>query len=257
MQVKETAIRAAKKTGDILLEFFGKAQKYQAKNDRDILAEADLAAEKAIIEEISKNFPEHSIFSEEEGKIVKQSPYRWVMDPLDGTINFVNGIEEWCIAMALEKDQELIFSLVYQPVLNKLYLAEKGKGAFLNDRQVFVSQEREFLNMLLAFDNSSNHSVQEKNCQIILEVCNKFRSLRLFGSGSLQLARMASAEIDVYFKATGPHYWDYAPGTLLVKEAGGMVTDFQGREITEDFQSILASNGQKHQELLTMFQKFL
>jgi len=256
MELKQTALKAAKEAGQVLLELFKGERKYEMKTPHDILAEADLKSEKIIINQIRNDFPEHSILSEEEGEMTKSSDHKWIIDSLDGTINFEKGIEEFCISMAVDKDRETIFSLIYRPKLDKLYLAEKGKGAFLNEQRISVSEEEDFLNMLLALDNTSNIPNRKKQFSILTEVCGNFRHVRIFGSGSLQLARLAEGKIGVYYKLE-PHYWDCAPGALLIKEAGGKISDFEGKEYKEESTTFLASNGKKHEELLEMFQKFL
>lgn len=250
MDIRTTAIEAVKKAGEVLQELADKEIKYEMKNSYDILAEADLKSEKIILETISQDFPEHSIFAEEKGEVIKDSDYTWIIDPLDGTINFSRGLDEYCTTIAVDKNDETILGLIYQHHLNKLFIAEKGKGAFLNGERLHVSDESDMINMMLSLDNTSHIKHRIKNMQVLSKICAKVRSVRIFGSGSLHLARIVLGQSDLYFKLLRTNYWDYAPGALLIKEAGGMVTDLNGEEYTKHSNSFVASNGKRHQEFL-------
>ncbi len=235
-----------------MLEMSEKEIKYDMKSEYDIVTEADLKAEEIIISQIRKDFPEHSIFSEEKGKDTKESEYCWIVDPLDGTINFSRGLDDYCVAIAVEYKKDLVLGIVYQPHSDRLYIAEKGKGAFLNNRRISVSDEPEMVNMMLAIDNSTKMDIRKRNLQLLSRINNEVRQIRMFGSGSFTLARLAAGQLDIFYRAGPLHYWDAAPGILLVKEAGGMVTDFQGNNISRNSQTFLASNGKKHQEILQL-----
>lgn len=250
MDIKTTAIEAAKKAGEVFQELRGKEIKYEMKNPHDILAEADIESERVILETISRDFPEHSIFAEEKGEVIKDSEYTWIIDPLDGTINFEKGLDEYCTSIAVEKNDETILGLIYQHHLNRLFIAEKGKGAFLNGERLSVSDELSMVNMLLSMDNTSHIDYRIKNYQVLSKICDRVRSVRICGSGSLHFTRMASGSIDLYFKLLRCNYWDYAPGALLIKEAGGMVTDLKGEKYTKHSKNFVASNGKLHQEFL-------
>lgn len=252
MDIKITAIEAAKEAGSVLIELFqDKSKKYEMKNNLDILAEADLKSEKIIIEHIKKSFPDHSILSEEKGEEKGSSDFRWIIDPVDGTINFSRGIEEFCISIAVERDKKLILGLIYNPLQSKFYVAEKDKGAFLNEQKIHVSKEKEIINTILATDNSSNIDARIKNYDILAKICTQVRHIRIFGSGALHLARIAAGEIDAYYK-TKLNYWDYGAGVLIVKEAGGKITDFSGNMISESSKDIVASNGVVHDQVLKL-----
>jgi len=216
MDIKTTAIEAAKKAGEVLQELRGKEIKYEMKNSHDILAEADLKTEQVILETISRDFPEHSIFAEEKGEVIKDSEYTWVIDPLDGTINFEKGLDEYCTTIAVEKNDETILGLIYQHHFKRLFIAEKGKGAFLNNERLHVSDESSMVNMLLSLDNTSHMGHRIKNMNVLSKVSGMVRGVRMLGSGSFQLAKMAEGGIDLYFKLLRTNYWDYAPGTLLI-----------------------------------------
>lgn len=245
------AIDAAKKAGEALLELSKSEIKYEMKNRHDILAEGDLVSEKTIIETIKCKFPDHDFLSEEKGEEITGSDYLWVIDPIDGTINFSRGIEEFCISIALVCKGEIQIAVIYQPMLGKLYAAQKGKGAFLNEKKISVSNEDKMINMLLATDNSSKIDDRVKNFDLLAEICTEFRHSRIFGSGALHLAKLAEGKIDCYFE-TRFHFWDYAAGVLLIKEAGGEATDFDGSPIDKDSRGVVASNGRLHKEILNV-----
>lgn len=256
MDFKQVAIQAAKQAGKVVLTLSKGDIKYEMKKRLDILAEADLKSEKVIIKKIKENFPDHSIYSEEAGKENHNSPYRWLIDPVDGTINFSRKIQEYAISIALEKDGELILGVIYEPYNGNLYVAEKNKGAKLNNKPIKVSKENNIENMLVATDNSSTSANRIKNFKILAKVCSKFRHARIFGSGTLHLARLATGYIDTYFKAKGDPV-SYPAGILLIEEAGGVVTDFQGNRLSKgvnriDSHGIVASNGRVHDKILKL-----
>ncbi|NUM25817.1 MAG: inositol monophosphatase [Candidatus Buchananbacteria bacterium] len=254
MSLKTTAIIAAKKAGKELLKLSDEKIKYRLKKKHDILAEADLKSEKIIINEIRKHYPAHSILSEEMGQDLNTSNYLWVIDPVDGTINFSRQLNDYCISIAVAKKNELILGLIYNPVTQEMFIAEKNKGAFLNGKKLKVSNENKTINMLLATDNSSNPQIRKNNYRILQKVCTDFRHIRIFGSGALHLAKVASGKIDAYYK-TKFNYWDYAAGVLLVQEAGGKATDLNGNNITTKSKSIIASNGKIHQQIIRILKK--
>ncbi len=254
MTLKSVAIAAAKDASKILLALSKKKIRYTLKNPHDILAEADLKAEQAIIRRIKASFPDHSILSEEKGEEDNHSDYLWIIDPLDGTINFSRQLDNYCVSIAVARKGEVIFGLIYEPMANKLYLAEKGRGAYCNGKRLAVSKEREIINMILATDNSSKMDRRRKDYAILAAICGQIRSVRIFGTGALHLARLAEGHIDLYYK-TKFNYWDYAAGTLLIHEAGGRVTDFDGKPITRESRNIVASNDKAHGRFLAMLRK--
>jgi myo-inositol-1(or 4)-monophosphatase len=245
----QLAIEAAKEAGDILLKLSEKDIKYTMKNTYDIQAEADLRSEKIIIDKIKTQYPDHDILSEEAGKDANKSKFLWIIDPIDGTINYSRHIDEYCISIALSEDGQLIMGVIYQPALDKLYVAEKGKGTFLNGVQLSVSKEEKLINSIVATDISSRVEMRKPTFAILQEFSGKVRHIRVFGSGALHLARLAEGQIDVYYKPSF-NYWDYAAGIVLIEEAGGKVTDFDGNSIQESSKNILASNKLLHDEAM-------
>lgn len=248
---KHVAITAAKEAGELLLQLSRDDIKYQMKNAHDILAEGDLKSEKLIIDRIKQAFPDHSILSEEKGEENHGKEYLWVIDPIDGTINLARKIEEYAISIALCHNGKVELGVIFQPVTNKLYVAEKGQGAYLNDRRIIVSEEQEVINALVATDNSSKIDARIETFRILSKICTKVRHVRIFGSGALHLARIAEGKIDFYYKARF-NFWDYAAGIVLLQEAGGKITDFEGKAISGESKNIVASNGVIHASALNL-----
>jgi myo-inositol-1(or 4)-monophosphatase len=242
---KKIAMDAAKEAGSLLLELSKQDIKYEKKNAHDILAEGDLKSEKIIIDKIKANFPDHAIFSEEAGKSTDSSEYLWIIDPVDGTINFARHIEEYCISIALSRNGELILGVIYQPALDKMFVAERGAGAYLNDKKLAVSTETELVDSLVATDLTSNMEKRKLTFDIMAQLSAQVRHVRIFGSCALHLARVAEGQLDFYYK-TRLNYWDYAAGIVLVEEAGGKITDFAGNPIREDSADIAVSNTLLH-----------
>jgi myo-inositol-1(or 4)-monophosphatase len=252
---KDTAIEAVKEAGDILLELTKSPIKYEMKNSRDIQAEADLRSEEVIIKKIKTGFPSHSIFAEESGEEINESEYLWAVDPLDGTINYARGIEEFCISIALSQHGQTILGVVYHPVLQQLFVAEKGKGAYFNGQKLEASSEAKLVNCLAATDNTSHLEDRRKNFRLLTKVADEVRQIRVFGSAALHLVRVAQGQLDFYFKLRYNH-WDYAAAALIVQEAGGVVTDIYGQPLTRDSKSILAASSAIHSQAMVLLKSY-
>lgn len=250
---KDIAVKAAHQAGEYTLQFLDKPVAYTMKNAHDIQAEADLGSEKIIISAIKSAFPDHSIFAEESGHEDTHSDYLWVIDPIDGTINFSRHIEEYCVSIALCHKGEIILGVLYAPVLDKLIVAERGKGTYVNDQKVTVSAENKLIDSLIATDNSSSIEGRKRNLGLLLEFCPRVRHTRILGSAAWAMGRIAQGQLDIYYK-TVFNYWDYAAGILIVEEAGGVVTDMKGQPINMDSPSILATNAALYPEALAFIQ---
>lgn len=246
---KRVAIEAAKEAGALALGLSGQEIKFQEKGPYDILAEADTKSESLIVKKIRENFPDHAILSEESGQNDISSNYMWVIDPVDGTINFERHINEYCVSIALEKDGVLVLGVIYQATYDKLFVAVKGEGATLNGKEIHVSTELNLLKTLFATENSSKMDVRMEDFELLLKICQKIRGVRIFGSGALHLAAVAEGHLDFYFK-TRFNYWDIAAGTVIIREAGGKVTDFDGNDLVRTSPNIVASNGVLHSQIL-------
>jgi len=246
MEYLDLAITAAKKAGKEL-QTCSKAYKFKGKYD--LKAEADLVSEKIITGLIKKNFPDHDIYSEEMGDGRSGSEYLWILDPIDGTINFSKGMEDYCISIALEHKKNLVLGVIYQPATGRLCVAQKGKGTTVDGKKVSVSNIVKPSDMTASTDNPYDEKLRNENLQMISRIGTKVRQLRIIGSATLMASFIAQGEIDFYFYSDFA-YWDFAASTLIIEEAGGKVTDLSGQPITIDSKNILASNGKAHEEIL-------
>ncbi len=244
--------KAARKAAPRLRRDFGEVDALQVsrKGPADFVSNADRAAEKTIREILTHARPDWGLLMEEEGATVGADPdRRWIVDPLDGTTNFLHGIPHFAIAIAAEERGEVVAGLVYQPLTDESFWAEKGKGAWLQDRRLRVSARRELTDCLIATGIPfAGHGDQGQWEQVARAVIPEVAGIRRFGSAALDLAWVAAGRYDGYWEA-GLQPWDVAAGILLVREAGGFVTDFRGGERVIERAEIVAGNDRIHNKL--------
>ena len=246
-------VQAATKAGRSLSKDFGEVENLQVsiKGPADFVSNADRRAEQIVFEELQKARPTYS-FLGEEGTEVKGSDgqHRWIVDPLDGTTNFLHGIPMFACAIALERGQEIVASVIYNPAMDELYTAEKGGGAWLNDRRrLRVAGRRHLADAVVATGiNSRGRPEDMQQLRQIAHVVPALAGLRRTGSASTDLAWVASGRLDAYWEM-GLAPWDVAPGLLLVKEAGGTVTDLAGGPGAIFSGNVLAGNETIHRQL--------
>ncbi len=247
---KQTAIKAAKEAGKIHLKYFGNIKKIMYKDKTNAVTNADLESEKRIIGIIKKRFPEHSILSEESGATNRKSDYRWLIDPLDGTHNYMHNIPLFGVSIALEFKKKLILGVIYLPCFDDLYVAEKGKGAFLNGKRIKVSNLKD-LRKSMVFLDGGFHRQAGKRLKLINKLAKKVHKIRVFGVAVIDFLYLAEGKIEasILFPT---HPWDIAAGILLVKEAGGKVTDFNRKEADQYSNCFVASNGRVHDKILSV-----
>ena len=198
------------------------------KNDRDIVSVYDEKTEAFIIDGILKKYPEHNIFGEETGRTLKESEYCWVIDPIDGTTSFVHGQPFYSISIALQKNNETIFGLIYAPRLNEMFWAQKGQGAYLNGNRISVSKRTKLIDCVLATGFACLRAgVKNNNLEVFSRIAPELRGIRRFGSAALDLAYVSCGYIDGFWEQQLQLY-DIAAGVLLVQEAGGIVVDYYG-----------------------------
>jgi myo-inositol-1(or 4)-monophosphatase len=218
----------------------------------DLVTEADHASEKAIFKVIKQNHPDHFILSEETGSMPTQSNIKWIIDPIDGTINFANGIPICCVSIGVEENGEMIMGAVYNPFMNELFFAEKGKGAFLNDQPIKVSTKNDLLTSCLVTGFPYQYLDSENGpLQIFEKLIRKSIPVRRLGSAALDLCWTAAGRFDGFYEHK-LQAWDSAAGFLIVQEAGGKVTDLKGNKYNPYQPGIIASNGQIHDQLLNL-----
>lgn len=238
-------VKAAQKAARILRHDFGELENLQAtrKSLGDFVSRADRNSERAIMEELQKARPDYGFLVEESGEVPgKNEHFRWIVDPLDGTSNFLHGVPYFAISIALEQDHEIVAGVIYDPIRDELFWAEKGNGAFLNNTRIRVSGRKDLDTVLLASGEpysrrAQNKDYVEKISKIALLVCG----VRRMGASALDLAYVAAGRYDMYFEdCVTP--WDYAAGIILVREAGGVVCDHTGHSKISKRGDIYASS---------------
>ena len=253
--VKTVAEKAAKEAGKLLNENFYKAKGMSAKSKGDIVIDIDVAAEKIILDAIKSNFPDHDILSEEAGGIGNStSKYTWVVDPIDGTMNYYHGMSPYRIGIGLLEDKKPILNVLYNPTKDELYVASKGGGAFLNGQKISVSDRGDLKDCVVMFHLSSKKDPRTRTMNVLEKICETAMQVRMLGSTLASVSYIASGRFDVFFSVQ-QKAWDILPGALLIKEAGGKVTDIKGNEITPESTSVVVSNGGKvHEQILKLLE---
>lgn len=251
---KKTAVDAAKKAGLLLKKNIGKAHRIEFKGAIDIVTEMDKNAENLIIKTLKKAFPKHGILTEESDEQKSASEYRWIIDPLDGTTNYSHGFPVFCVSIALEKDGEIVLGVVFNPMLNELFTAEKGKGAYLNNKKIKVSHIKELTKSLLATGFPYDvRTSEQNNIANFANFAVKAQAIRRAGSAALDMCYIACGRFDGFWELKLKP-WDTAAAMLIINEAGGVVTDFKGRPFSFYSGETLASNGLIHAEMIDILQ---
>jgi myo-inositol-1(or 4)-monophosphatase len=251
--LKTTLMNAVKAGAAELSRFFNKSFVVSNKEGiNNLVTEADHASEKAILDVIKKEFPGHYILSEEAGEIIQDSSYKWIIDPIDGTVNFAHSIPLCCVSIAVEYNGEIVLASVYNPIMNELFFAEKGKGSTLNDKQIKVSKKQNVVNACLVTGFPYTYlDVPNGPLQIFEKLIRKGIPVRRLGSAATDLCWVAAGRFDGFYEHK-LQAWDSAGGYLIVEEAGGKVTDFEGNKFSPYQPHILATNGDIHDEMLAV-----
>lgn len=249
--LKQTLIEATKAGAEQLVHFFDKEFKVSNKEGvNNLVTEADHASEKAIFEVIRKQFPDHYILSEEAGEMAQDSSYKWIIDPIDGTVNFANGIPICCVSIAVEKDGQMILGAVYNPFMNEFFFAERGQGAYLNDKRIYVSKQNEVMKACLVTGFPYTYlDMPNGPLQVFDRLIRKGIPVRRLGSAAIDLCWVAAGRFDGFYEHK-LQAWDSAAGFLMVEEAGGTITDFEGNYYSPYQPHLVATNGKIHAELL-------
>ncbi len=244
------AIVAAKEAGRIQMLHFGHSHPVEYKGEFNPVTEVDRLCEQTIIEMISDVFPDHDILTEESPFKGKGSSWKWIVDPLDGTTNYLHGFPCFCVSIGLEVEGEVEMGVVYVPPLNELFHAEKGKGTFLNGERTVVSRADRLSKSLLCTGFPYDvHEYADFYLRYFHQFITKSFAIRRPGSAAIDLSYVAAGRFDGFWEFK-LHAWDVAAASLLITEAGGTVTDLQGRPFSIYSEEILASNGLIHQEML-------
>lgn len=240
-----------KNAGKILVSDFKKYHEVRIKKDGSLLTDTDLKIEKFLIERIESMFPNYNIVSEECGKLNKGSNYTWIIDPLDGTTNFSIGVPFFNISLCLIKNSIPIEAFIYSPITDELFHAKKDCGAWLNREKIVVSKTDKLSDSILCY--CRNKVYMERFMRVFVVLKPLCRDLNRLRSAELELSLVASGRIDGFFyTASKNKVWDVIAGALMVKEAGGKVTDFDGNKWKIDSEDLLATNGKIHNEVLNI-----
>jgi myo-inositol-1(or 4)-monophosphatase len=235
----EVAIEATEQAADVILGYLGSAYRIDRKAQRDILADVDLLAQEAIVNVIKARFSDHDIWAEE-GSERNDSPCTWIIDPLDGTINYVNRLPCFCTSIALQHSGEIILALVNDPLNNRLFTFQGVRH---------VSKTKKLADAMIALDWPGGDAAREKTLELATTITRNARTLRSFGSAALSLCYVAEGWLDGFIHAN-LEPWDAAAGALIVRNAGGRVTDFAGQPWRPGFGPLVASNGLLHDQIL-------
>jgi myo-inositol-1(or 4)-monophosphatase len=249
--LKQTLINATFAGAKILQQYFNGSFTVSSKSQiNDLVTQADKESEEAIFEVIRQDYPDHFILSEEAGELVMDSNIKWIIDPIDGTVNFANGIPICCVSIGVEQDGKMILGAVYNPFMNEFYFAQTGFGATLNENKIRVSEKDDIMRSCLVTGFPYSY-LDEPNGP--LEVFEKFIRLgipvRRLGSAAIDLCWVAAGRFDGFYEHN-LRAWDSAAGFLIVEEAGGKITDFKGDYYSPYQRHIIASNGKIHDDLV-------
>ena len=251
-------IKACMKASRSLIRDFGEIEHLQVstKGPGDFVTSADKRTEKILIEELQKAHPEYGIITEESG-IINKSNYknRWIIDPIDGTMNFLNSIPQFAISIGYEEDGEIKCGVIFNPITNEMFCAEKGNGAYLNNSRIRVSNKKKLKDALLVTGGPKGASkIKDKIFSEYINVSNNVSNVRKFGSAALDMAFVACGRFDGYWQRE-LNYWDIAAGIVILKEAGGFIDFFEDNTNMPLIKNILASNSNIHDELKELINK--
>jgi len=249
------AIQTARDAGSILADRMGRVLQVSNKGDIDLVTEADLASEKLIIERIKTHYPRHAILAEESGAtegintVTGQTDWRWIVDPLDGTTNYAHGYPCFCVSIALERAGSIELGVIYDPVRDEVFAAERGQGATLNDRSIRVSEVDDLNAAMLCTGFPYNVRERPDFARDFVNFTMNAQAVRRDGSAALDLAYLACGRFDGFWE-DGLNAWDIAAGVILIEEAGGRISDFDGAPLDIFTPKVLASNGLIHEKMM-------
>lgn len=247
---KKIAIKAAREGGKIISENFGKLTKVSYKKDLSLVTKIDSEVEKTVVKLIKKKFPSHNILGEEEGGRLGKG-YNWIIDPLDGTTNYISRVPFFSTSISLFFNKTPVLAVVFNPLNKELYFAQRGKGSYLNGERIRIGRERILSESTITFGKGRPKENLIKLHKILRKTIGQYRTFRVLGCTSLDLCYVASGRLNGHINI-GSRFWDYAAGALIVKEAGGQVTDFKGNEWRIESKNIVASNKKTNKLLLNL-----
>ena len=248
--IKNVLLKAAHDAGALMLErFHGRFEIEHKEGVNNLVTEVDTACEAIIMDLIQTHFPDHSILSEEDGATVQHSEFQWIIDPIDGTVNFAHGVPLCCVSIAVKKNDAIVLGAIYNPMMDEFFFAEKGKGAFLNGAPISVSTKADFNSAFLVTGFPYHYDNSTDPLRVFSKLIKRGLPIRRLGSAALDLCWVACGRFDAFWE----YYlnpWDLAAGLLIVREAGGSVTNFKGEQHNIFEPEMLASNGYIHADIL-------
>ena len=244
---KELAIEVSKDAGRMLLRNFGKISHIKTKSDRNLVTDIDLKADEIITSKIKRYFKADNIISEESPLTDFKSDYTWIIDPLDGTHNYIHNIDIFGVSVGVAFKEEGVIGIIYMPCTDELYVASKGGSAYCNKRRIYVS-ERDINSATVVFDSSIRYN-KKVMLKDLGEVSDRVFNVRMLGSTARSLTYIAEGKVEAEIEYND-EVWDYAAGLLLVEEAGGLSTDFKGNRWNIKTKGYIASNKRVHQGIL-------
>ena len=248
-KILDIGIEAAREAGKFLLDNFGKISQIKKKGDRDFATNLDREAEAMIIEKIKACFPDHGILAEESGKSGADNEYIWIIDPLDGTHNFMRNIDIFGVSIGVvHKQKDFIAGVIYMPKDDELYSAEKGAGAYKNNKKISVSSRADLKECSLAFDSSIRYSPKPM-LSALGDLAKEVFNIRMLGSSARHLSYIAEGVLDAAVEFHD-RPWDFAAGVCLIEEAGGILSDLKGAPLTYKNVGYIASNKKVHQNIV-------
>jgi myo-inositol-1(or 4)-monophosphatase len=256
-KLKKVLLKAIKQAGKIAESGFNKKKQVNYKAETDLVTEIDIACEKKIINIIKNSFPCHDILAEESQAASLNNDYKWIIDPIDGTTNYFHNFPIYAVSIAIEYKKEIIMGAVYSPYMKELFFAEKNKGAYLNKEKIKVSKEKDLIKSLLAtgfpYDVKTS---KNNNINLFLSFIKSAQAVRRAGAASLDLCYTACGRFDGFWELKLKP-WDMAAGYLILKEAGGYITNFNKTDFTIYNNTVIASNKHIHEQMTTIIQKTL
>jgi myo-inositol-1(or 4)-monophosphatase len=253
-----TAIKAARRAGDIIMRAYARPDQVTIvpKGKNDVVTNVDLECEQVITDVLLSAYPDHGILGEENGESQKNDSYEWIIDPIDGTKNFANGFPHFCVSIALRHKNRIEHGVIYDPIRNDLFTASRGQGAAKNEYRIRVGQKTKLQEALIGFGLPPNPGDKLDSLFDALKVVTKKSfGMRRAGSAALDLAYVACGQLDGFWELNLKP-WDIAAGILIVKEAGGLVSDVYGREDYFKNGSVVSGNPKIFRELLTLLKPF-
>lgn len=248
----EFAQNLARQAGELLTEKFTKENQVYYKGSIDLVTEADKMSEELILREISRRYPEHGIMSEESDQKNEQAALRWIIDPLDGTTNYAHGFPFFCVSIALEEEGDVVLGVIYDPIRDELFTSEKQGGVYCNGRKLLISSVNDLSRSLLATGFPYDIRVsKDNNLNFFCAMAVKAQAIRRPGAAALDLAYLAAGRLDGFWELKLKP-WDTAAGCLMVTEAGGIISDMEGKTWNLFSPNLVASNGLIHEQMMSV-----